>query len=247
MNIFSSIILGVVQGFTEFLPVSSSGHLVIAQSLIPNFTQPGVMFDTLLHAGTLLSVLIYFRDKILKLNAKYILLIAVGTIPAATAGFFFQNMIELLFTSIKVVGIALIFTGIMNYMTDKTTGFSEKLSYGSSFVIGMMQALAIIPGISRSGSTIFAGTKLGIKKAKAAEFSFLLSIPAILGANLLQLFDYLGEAGGGFQSVYFFGFAAAFLSGYAAINLVFKFLKEGKFKVFSYYAIVLGLVVLIAG
>jgi undecaprenyl-diphosphatase len=243
VNLIYSIFLGILQGFTEFLPISSSGHLVIAQNLIPGFTQEGILFDVILHAGTVLAVLYYFRKILLKLESKYLLLLLAGTIPAGLIGVLFSSSIEKLFNGVSLVGFALLFTGILNFFTDKTKGRSKEISMKKSVLIGMAQAMAIIPGISRSGSTIFVGTSLGIKKKEAAQFSFLLSVPAIVGANAVQFLKY---GFGGTENIIFYivGFIAAFISGVVAIKFVLKFLLGGKFKLFAYYCIALGILVL---
>ncbi len=243
MNLISSIFLGILQGLTEFLPVSSSGHLVIAQNLIPGFTQEGVLFDVILHAGTVLAVLYYFRKTLLRLTSKYLLLLLIGTIPAGLVGVLLGSSIEKLFDGVYLVGLALLFTAVLNFLTDKAKTESKKISIKNSILIGMAQALAIIPGISRSGSTIFAGTSLGIKRKEAAQFSFLLSVPAIVGANAVQFYKY-GLSGTESIILYIAGFIAAFISGVIAINFVLKFLLGGKFKLFAYYCVVLGILVL---
>lgn len=244
MNLISSIFLGILQGLTEFLPVSSSGHLVIAQNLIPGFTQEGVLFDVILHAGTVLAVLYYFRKILLKLTSKYLLLLIIGTIPAGLIGVLLGSSIEKLFNGVYLVGFALLFTAVLNFLTDKAKTGSKEISIKKSLLIGVAQALAIIPGISRSGSTIFAGTSLGIKRKEAAQFSFLLSVPAIVGANAVQFLKY-GFSGTENIIFYIAGFSAAFISGVIAINFVLKFLLGGKFKLFAYYCVVLGISVLI--
>lgn len=243
MNIFWSIILGLVQGITEFLPVSSSGHLVIFQNLIPEFSQPGALFDVVLHFGTMCAVLIYFSKKLIHLIKKYWLAFIVGTIPAGLVGIFFQGQIESLFTNIRFVGLALMITGVFNFITDITKTDDKNITYKNSFFVGVFQALAIIPGISRSGSTIFAGRLSGISKEKAAEFSFLLSVPAILGANILQF------ASHGVNAIndpinYFTGFISAFISGYISIGIVLKALHKKQFKYLGIYCFALGLLVL---
>lgn len=244
MSPFTSIFLGVLQGLTEFLPVSSSGHLAIAQSLLPGFSQPGVLFDVLLHAGTLLSVVVYFRKEILHIRLNYVMLIIVGTIPAVIFGFLFKDFFESLFSNIKLVGFALLITAAMNYFTDKSQTKKHEISYSDSLIVGMFQAFAIIPGISRSGSTIFSGVKRGIGKKDAAEFSFLLSVPAVFGANVLEI---LGNSGDKSVPVitYLLGFLAALVSGYFAIRLVFQFLAKKNFRIFAYYAFLLGLSTLV--
>ena len=244
MNLFSSLLLGVLQGLTEFLPVSSSGHLVLAQYLIPGFSQPGVLFDVVLHLGTLFAIVAYFRKAILDISRKYLFLIAVGTIPAVLFGFLFQSAIEDLFRSVQVVGFALLLTAAMNYLTDWEVKKNKKISTKMAGVVGLAQALAIIPGVSRSGSTIFAGTRLGIAKKKAARFSFLLSIPAVAGANVLQLASH--ASGGSINPLYYFaGFLAAFISGYLAIGIVFRVLLSRRFRLFAAYCLLVAFLVIL--
>ena len=243
MNYIWSLFLGVLQGFTEFLPVSSSGHLVLVQSLIPGFTQPGVLFDVCLHFGTLFAVLFFFRKKLFKLSFKYILYIAVATIPAVIVGYISRDSISSLFSSVGIVGVALVITGFINYLTDKQKKEEKSLDYKKSLFIGFMQAFAIIPGISRSGLTIFAGTKSGLSSRDAAEFSFLISVPAIFGANILEVCSNWGESID--YTPYFIGFLAAFISGVIAIKIVLKFLQEKKFKIFAFYCLALGIITLL--
>lgn len=243
MNILWAVVLGIVQGFTEFLPVSSSGHLVILQNLVPSFTQPGVVFDVILHLGTMIAVLCFFRKTIFSLFKKYFWLFVIGTIPAGLVGFFFQQQLEGLFGNVKAVGVALLVTAVINFLTDRTITDNKNVTSKNALLIGTAQALAIIPGISRSGATIFAGAKLGINKEKAAEFSFLLSIPAILGANFLQFISH-GTDSTFNLSYYFPGFLAALVSGFISISVVLKTLHERKFKIFGYYCLILGILVL---
>lgn len=240
MNIFWSIFLGILQGLTEFLPISSSGHLVLVQSLIPGFSQPGVLFYVVLHAGTLLAVIFYFRETISKMSARYLALLVVGTIPVAIFGFIFQSAVEGLFQSTRLVGIALLITAAMNYMTDKWVPKTKTIGLKNALVIGIAQAFAIVPGISRSGTTIFAGTKMGVVKKKAAEFSFLLSVPAVLGANILQALTHAGNTNFNL-SFYILGFVGAAVSGYIAIGLVFRLLRQRRFTIFAIYCAALGL------
>lgn len=243
MNLINSIFLGVVQGITEFLPISSSGHLVIVQSFISDFSQPGVLFDTFLHAGTLGAVLIYFRHSIFKLKKNELLLYVVGTIPAVFVGFVFSDYIEALFTSTKIVGIFLLVTGLMNLLTHKKKPKKKDITLADSLCIGLFQAIAIVPGISRSGSTIFAATARGIKKPNAAQFSFILSIPAVLGANIYQILSNSGDVQVDFIN-YFIGFAAALISGYFAIKMVINLLQTNKFGVFAFYCFTVGFLVI---
>ena len=243
MNLFWSIVLGLVQGFTEFIPVSSSGHLVLIQNLIPGFTQPGVLFDVVLHLATLLAVFYFFRKTLVTISKKYVVLLAVGTVPAAIFGFLLQSQLEKMFGGVRTVGVELIITGILNILVDEAKTTKKLITLPNSFLIGIAQAIAIIPGISRSGATIFTAVRLGIDRQKAAEFSFLLSIPAILGANVLQLTTHgLNDIGN--LNFYIAGFFTALASGYLSIRVVYKFLLGGRFKVFGYYCIVLGFLVI---
>ena len=244
MNIIWSVVLGIIQGLTEFLPVSSSGHLAIAQHFIPGFNQPGVMYDVILHLATLLAILYFFRKKIFKLGLKYYQLLLVGTIPAAVLGFLFQSQLEKMFGNFKMVGVELVITGILNLLVDKVETRKTNISNTNSLLIGISQAVAIIPGISRSGATIFTGVKLGIDKKKVAEFSFLLSIPAILGANILEFATHGLSDGFANPLFYLVGFVAALISGFYSINMVFNSLAKKKFGLFGIYAIALGLIVI---
>ena len=245
MNSLHALILGILQGLTEFLPVSSSGHLVIFQSTIPNFSQPGIFFDVFVHLGTLLAVFIFFWKKIVKIQKEYLLHIAVASLPAVIVGLLFSRQIESLFLNVKIVGVALIITGVLNFFTDKIQIKKENtIGLSNAFVIGLFQAFAIIPGISRSGSTIFAGVWRKIDKAKAAQFSFLLSLPAVFGASLLETIKYY-DAFTFNYSFYLIGFVSALFSGYFALSMVFKIIKKGKFEYFAYYCFIVGLTTLL--
>jgi len=244
MNIFWSLVLGAVQGLTEFLPVSSSGHLVLVQQLVPSFNQPGVLYDVVLHMGTLLAVVIVYWKKIIKIDLKFVKLLIIGTLPAVFVGLIFQDIVESAFSSLVVVGLALLVTGILNIKVDRFTPNKKTITPRNSLLVGLAQGVAIIPGISRSGSTIFAGVKAGITREKAVEFSFILSIPAVMGAGVLQIIKH------GFVSVinlpfYFSGFVSAMLFGILAIKLVLKLLKSNKFSFFGYYCITVGIITLL--
>jgi len=244
MNYFWAVVLGAIQGITEFLPVSSSGHLVLVQELIPNFTQPGVFFDTMLHAGTLVSVIYVFWKSLMKLDKKYIYMLFLGSIPAGLVGIFLNDYIEILFGSTKLVSVALIVTGFVNLATNKLKEQKQEVKEKSALTIGIAQALAIIPGISRSGSTIYAGVARGVSKEQAAEFSFLLSIPAVLGANLIQFAEFTSSNTLP-VSFYLAGFVSSVFFGVVAIKLVLRFLKEKRFDLFGYYCLLAGLVFLL--
>lgn len=244
MDYFNALLLGLVQGFTEFLPVSSSAHLALIQSLLPSFSQPGILFDVVLHFGTLLAIVFYFRKDIFKIRFSYVKYILIATIPAVLFGFFLSDYMEALFKNLKLIGLALILSSIFNFWTDKSDKAFSFLNNKNSFFIGLFQALAIVPGVSRSGSTIFAGVISGIKRKEVAKFSFLLSIPAILGANFLQILKYGLDLKVNF-GVYFLGFLVSFMSGFLAIHLALKFLLSHNFRFFAYYCLLLAFVCLL--
>jgi len=239
ISITQTILLGVVQGLTEFLPVSSSGHLVIFSNFL-GLTTNGTM-EVFLHAGTMISIIVYYFKSILKLNLNYFKLILIASIPAAVVGFLLSDELDVIFSSTLLVGIALIVTGIMNILTDKAVDQKKKLDIRNTLFIGAFQAIAIIPGISRSGATIFAGTnKKGIPRKTVAQFSFLLSVPAILGANLLVVLKNSGSVEGNLTG-YFIGAVSAFLTGLVALRLLEKLLIAGKFRYFGYYCLVVAM------
>jgi len=161
MNYFQALVLGVVQGLTEFLPVSSSAHLVLIQSLFPSFSQPGVLFDVILHLGTLFAILFYFRKDLFKLSFSYLKFIVIATIPAVAVGFLFSDQIELLFKNIRLVGAALILSAIFNFISDRKQKASSLLNNKNSLIIGVFQALAITPGVSRLGANVLQILKYG--------------------------------------------------------------------------------------
>jgi undecaprenyl-diphosphatase len=245
MNILTSLLLGIVQGLTEFLPISSSGHLVIVQQSLDSFHQPGILFDVVLHAGTLLAVVVFYWTVLLKMSREYITALLIASIPVFLVGLAINSRVEMMFNSVRLVGFALMVTGIINYLTDKRgfTFSAKPYKWYLAIVIGLAQTLAIIPGISRSGSTIFAGSKMGLSKEKAAEFSFLLSIPAILGANIFEILKLNTYDDIGFIN-YFVGFFTAFVFGYLSIKLVLKALSRSQFIYFAIYCLVLGVTII---
>ncbi|NIM03664.1 undecaprenyl-diphosphatase, partial [bacterium] len=191
MSYSQAIILAIVQGLTEFLPVSSSGHLVIFQKLF-NLTEPPVLFDILIHVGTLGAILLYFRKEIVKISKKTIWLIFIGTIPALVVGLLLQGYISLIFDSLKLVGVTLLITAGLLFLSKQFSQLNRRFSHLKwldALFIGAFQALAILPGISRSGSTIVSGMWRKLDRKTAFQFSFYLAIPAILGALTLQIPD----------------------------------------------------------
>ena len=254
MTVIQALILGAVQGLTEFLPVSSSGHLVIFQHLLGLKDTP-LAFDVLVHMGTLLAVFVAFWSDIAALLrkpwSKLTFLIVAGCIPAAIAGFLLEPIFEQTFKSLLVVGIGLLITGVVLMVSEKWAlahpGLKEieETSYKDVLFVGLLQAIAIVPGISRSGSTISAGLLAGMERPFAARFSFLLSIPVILGAGLLELKDLGSGAMGGIPvAAIITGLLSAALFGYIAIKVVLRLVNQGRLSVFSWYVWVLGLVAL---
>lgn len=251
MSYLDAVILGLIQGLTEFLPVSSSGHLVLAQELL-GVNLPGVSFEVLTHLGTLLAVLLFFRERIIDLirslfvksmleERRIIVLLIIGTIPAVIVGLLLKDSIEEAFTSPVLASSMLIATGAILLATRFVPKKQGEVSTAKSIIIGIGQALAILPGISRSGTTIATGMFLGVDPGKAAEFSFLLAIPAIGGATVLELNE-LAHTSGALLGRYAVGALAAFISGLLAVYLVMAAVRRGRFEYFGYYCLAAGLV-----
>ncbi len=249
MTIWHAIVLGLVQGFTEFLPVSSSGHLVIFQHILGVQENP-LTFDVLVHVGTLAAVVAAFWEDIFAIVKKpfsrITYLIVVGCIPAGLIGYYLQPLFEKAFESLLVVGIGLIITGVILKLSDivahNALNMKDEIdtTYGNALFIGLMQSIAIIPGISRSGSTIAAGLIAGLDRNFAARYSFLLSIPVILGAALVQIKDVSSLVLTGGVLPYAAGLLTAAISGFLAIRIVMKVVNNGRIAIFSYYCWLAG-------
>jgi undecaprenyl-diphosphatase len=260
INIPQSIFLGIVQGLTEFLPISSSGHLVFFQSLL-GLKEPLIFFDVMLHLGTLLSVVIYFRKDICEIvqglgavlkkrhknppQVKLFLLIVLASIPTGLMGILFKDWFESLFSKPKWVGGMLLITGLVLWLTrwaKKEGKPLEQMGWFDAILIGIAQGIAIIPGISRSGATISAGLFCGLDRELSGKFSFLLSIPAILGATLLEYKKVDTASGVGTVLI---GAAMAFGVGILALTFLMKIIKMGKLFNFSYYCCGMGILMII--
>jgi len=266
MNFWQAILLGIIQGVTEFLPVSSSGHLVLAQYAL-GFEEPQLLFDVAVHFATLFAVAIFFFPILTRLRFKQWLMIAVGTVPAVFIGLFFRDAIEGFFASEVIVSLALLVTAGLNFFADsklsKEAGQARQidqseqtkqtdqkqileniqdLTWIQAIVVGSFQALAVIPGISRSGSTLAGGLSQKLDRQTAFTFSFLLSLPVIAGATLLQVLDVV-ETGSLSISipVLVVGGLAAFFSGYASLWIFKKILTTARLELFGWYCLVLGL------
>lgn len=262
MTFLKAIILGIVQGLTEFLPISSSGHLVLAQSLL-NITEPLrkeiLFFDVMLHFGTLLAVVVFFwrdiRDVLLAIFGRdpglrrsnfksksparmFFWYIIFGTIPTLIIAMVLKKTIEKAFTDPLLVAIMLIITGVVLWLSGRIGQRGKILNTSRAIIIGIVQGIAALPGISRSGSTISTALMLGIDGEQAARFSLLMSIPAILGASILELKEV--------QSVdisvtmTLVGIGAAFIVGLIAIGFLVRVLKRGHLSRFAYYCWTIG-------
>ena len=253
MNIFNSIILGIVQGVTEFLPISSSGHLVIFQHFM--YIEEGLTLNVFLHFGTLVAVTIVFWKDILgmitlkKDYRKLTYFVIIGSIPAGIIGILFEDIFEEIFSTVTVVGVALIITGFLLWFSDRIDTKEKELkemNLRDTMVVGFAQAFAIIPGISRSGSTIVAGLFKGLNRKLAAKFSFLLSIPVIGGATLLKVRD-LVTVGMGNTSLIEIGVGtlSAAIAGYFSIKLLLNLINKEKLSVFAYYCWLIGFAIII--
>jgi undecaprenyl-diphosphatase len=247
----SYLILGIVQGLTEFLPVSSSGHLALCADAL-NLPENDIAFTVLVHAATALSTMVVFKDDIMKLISgetprKYLAFLAISMIPAGIIGFTFKDQIKSI-TSTELVGYMLIVTAVILALSQKIkSSGTTPVGWLNSLLIGSAQAMAILPGISRSGSTIGAALMLGVSREEAARFSFLMALPVIGGATLLEAKDLL-EAGtiASGESIpvmgYTLGFFAAFVSGLFACKWMIRLVKGTNLMWFAVYCLIIGLV-----
>ena len=268
MNIIQGIIIGIVQGLTEFLPVSSSAHLIFIQNILG--VESSLAFDTFLHLGSLLAVLIYFRADIYKMILAWVSSVGdilqhrfkegfysdpykrlawyviLATIPVALVGVLFESQVDALFAgALYVPGFFLFVTGTILYLSQRMASGQIDMSHMGWFqsrLMGLGQACAIMPGLSRSGTTIAAGLVIGLDKEFAAKFSFILSIPAIFGAFVLQLKD-IGLSMSGDGAAIILGFVAAFVSGYLAIKWLLDLIQNKSLDIFAYYCWIVGIIV----
>ena len=269
MDILQAIIIGLVQGLTEFLPVSSSAHLIFTQQAL-GLSDVGLAFDVLLHVGTLVAVVAYFFSDIISMIKGFFLslidlkdgkfmeevrrdpykklawLTIIATIPVGIVGVLFNDLVESLFTGITVPAFFLLITGCLLYVSQRMNSGGIDLSnitLKEALIMGCGQALAVMPGLSRSGTTIAAGLFSGLDKEFAAKFSFILSFPAIFGAGVFQLKDL---SGGNVEiEACIAGFIVAVISGYLAISVLLKLIREKSLDIFAYYCWIVGAVILV--
>jgi len=255
MEIFDAAILGVVQGVTEFLPISSSGHLVLGESLLGLEVDSLKSFDVAVHIGTLVAILGYFWKDFWRMltfwmkgrdvERRLIMYIVIGTVPAVLAGVFLEDWIDSVFRGVAMVGWMMIAVGILFLLGEKVGGLlrKSKLNWWKALIIGLAQAVALIPGVSRSGSTIVAGLFQGIERENAARFSFLLGAPAMLGAGIWTSMK--GGLVDAEVAPMLVGFVMSALVGFVAVWGLMQFLKKHSLAVFAVYLILIGGVVVI--
>ncbi|MEE9166289.1 MAG: undecaprenyl-diphosphate phosphatase [Candidatus Neomarinimicrobiota bacterium] len=249
MTPVEAAILGILQGVTEFLPISSSGHLVVAEELM-RVQSPGILFEVVVHLGTLISILIVFKEEIGKLlrnwstgesKAMFGYLI-IGTIPVVISGSIFKSQLESAFEDLRLVSFAFLLTGFVLILTAFVSSRTAQLDKGKSTVIGLSQAFALIPGISRSGMTISTGLFLGINPEESARFSFLLAVPSLFGSGVIMTRDFL-TFGAGKESplVLAVGFVTSVLIGVVALRFLLHILVRGRFHWFGIYCLIAGI------
>lgn len=264
MELLQSFLLGILQGITEFLPVSSSGHLALARALLGRNLEPGITFEIVVHFGSFCSIVLYYRKKIAEIisdlissfsaagiksgrykkdaNTRLSFFILLSMIPAMIVGFTMKDTIEGMFLNPFFVSVMLIVTGTMLFSTRFVKHPEKEVNGWRGIIMGIAQALAILPGISRSGSTISVGLFSGINREKVANFSFLMVLPVLAGAMLLEVREIMEN---GIESAAVFsllvGFMTSFISGYIALSYLIILLKREKFHYFSYYCWAVGL------
>ncbi|MDX1586615.1 MAG: undecaprenyl-diphosphate phosphatase [Balneolaceae bacterium] len=263
MEIIDSFLLGLIQGLTEFLPISSSGHLVLGRALLGGRLAQGITFEVVVHFGTLCSILIYYREELTEIvkslielakapadvrrraridpNIRFSGYILLSMIPAVIVGLTLKDQIESLFLNPAAVSTMLLVTGCMLFATRFRNRFPLHINAGRSFLIGLAQAFAILPGVSRSGSTISVGLYMGVKREEAANFSFLMVIPVIAGAMAMQLLE-IADKGIRLDAAVdlAIGFFTAFISGYFALKYLIVLLKTRGIHPFAWYCWIVG-------
>lgn len=255
MTSTNAIILGLIQGLTEFLPVSSSGHLVITEHLLDQWRQPGVTFEVILHIATLLAVIIFFRHDLKKLicglgksgnegiRQRHLLgLLIAGSVPTGIIGVMGKKFFVEAFNRLDLVGAMLLITAVLLFLANRRAPRESDATspgYAVALLIGLVQGLAILPGISRSGSTIAVGMLAGLKGESAARFSFLLSLPAISGAALLNCREIAAIAPAEIP-VYALGFVTALLTGLASLKMLLMIIEQRRLGVFACYCVIVG-------
>jgi len=248
MNYLDAFILGLIQGFSEWLPISSSGHLVLAQEIFN--IKANAEFDIIIMGGTTLALIIYFRKKIFSIlegiikkqkdSIEYVKYLLIAGLITAIVGFSLKNLFKSFFYSPALVAIFLIINGFYILIASSIKTKKRQLNSLIAAFVGLAQGIAITPGISRSGSTISSAILLGVDKTAAAQFSFLLGIPSMLVASLIEFLELKPLQTG--LDIYFVGFLAAFIAGYLSIDFFMKIIKKEKYNLFGYYCILVGII-----
>lgn len=258
-EIIRAIILGIIQGLTEFLPVSSSGHLELGKLILgdDSVAEQSMLMTVLLHAATALSTIVVFRKEIIEIfkglfqfkwneEAEFSVKIILSMIPAAAIGLLFEEEIEALFDkNVLLVGMMLIITGLLLFLADRAKNTTKKVGFWYSIIIGISQAIAILPGISRSGATISTSVLLGIDRGRAAKFSFLMVVPLILGKMAKDLMDGSFSQQNEDLVPLLAGFGAAFVTGLLACVWMIKLVKNAKLSYFAVYCFIVGAIAII--
>jgi len=259
MTITDAILLGIVQGLTEFLPVSSSGHLELGKAILGDDSVPqeSLLFTVVLHFATALSTLVVFRKEVMQIfkglfqfrwneESRFSAKIMISMIPAVFMGYFFEKQLTQLFgENIQLVGFMLLITALLLFLADKAKDTERQVSFNNAFIIGVAQAIAMLPGISRSGATISTSVLLGVDKTKAARFSFLMVVPLIFG-SIARSFS---QGDIGFEGDQFFniaaGFVAAFVSGLIACSWMIRLVRRSKLSYFALYCLLAGAIAIV--
>lgn len=260
MNWYEALILGIVQGLTEFLPVSSSGHLELGKAIFNLSTEEDLTFAVTVHGATVLSTIIVFYKELIRLfaesfslkwnsSAKYLAKLLISMIPVIIVGMFFRDFVEQFFTgNVVFVGIMLIITSALLIAAYYARDRGKEISYLDSFIIGIAQAIATVPGISRSGATIATGLLLGNKKDEMAQFSFLMVLIPIIGVNLLDIFSGNLSADTSITALpLIIGFFSAFITGLMACRWMIRIVKKGKLIYFGIYCLIIGIIAILTG
>ena len=256
METIDAIILGIIQGLTEFLPVSSSGHLELGKAILGDNSVPeeSLLFTVVLHFATALSTLVVFRKDVWEIirglfqfknneETLFSLKIVLSMVPATLVGLLFEEQLEAFFDGdIRFVGFMLLITAVLLYFADRAKDTHKKVTFGTAFIVGVSQAIAILPGISRSGATISTSVLLGVDKTKAARFSFLMVVPLILGKMGKDILS--GELSLESENIFAMGagFIAAFIAGLAACTWMIQIVKKSKLSYFAIYCLLVGLI-----
>ncbi|NNE77715.1 MAG: undecaprenyl-diphosphate phosphatase [Pricia sp.] len=261
MDTLDAILLGIIQGLTEFLPVSSSGHLELGKAILGDHSVPeeSLLFTVVLHFATALSTLVVFRKDVWEIicglfhfkwneETQFTFKIIISMLPAVIVGLFFEEELEAFFGgNIRFVGFMLLITAALLYFADKAKDTDKKVNYGTAFIIGISQAVAMLPGISRSGATISTSVLLGVDKTKSARFSFLMVVPLIIGKIGKDVVSGDLVLNGDNNMAMIAGFIAAFIAGLAACTWMIQLVKKSKLTYFAIYCLIVGLIAISYG